>query len=118
MTEQLHFHALEKEMATHSSVLAWRIPGMGEPGGLPSMESHSRTRLKRLSSISLAPGNSEGQALGLDHLLFDSEGRMGDSDVCVDFGLGASRRAIQSSLGLFFLFHPRFSQPKGPKISQ
>ena len=31
-----HFHALEKEMATHSSVLAWRIPGMGEPGGLPS----------------------------------------------------------------------------------
>ena len=31
------FHALEKEMATHSSVLAWRIPGMGEPGGLPSM---------------------------------------------------------------------------------
>ena len=34
-----HFHALEKEMATHSSVLAWRIPGMGEPGGLPSMGS-------------------------------------------------------------------------------
>ena len=32
-----HFHALEREMATHSSVLAWRIPGMGEPGGLPSM---------------------------------------------------------------------------------
>ena len=44
MTERLHFtflfHALEKEMATHSSVLAWRIPGTGEPGGLPSMESH------------------------------------------------------------------------------
>ena len=35
-----HFHALEKEMATHSSVLAWRIPGMEEPGGLPSMGSH------------------------------------------------------------------------------
>ena len=35
-----HFHALEKEMATHSSVLAWRIPGMGKPGGLPSMGSH------------------------------------------------------------------------------
>ena len=35
-----HFHALEKEMATHSSVLALRIPGMGEPGGLPSMGSH------------------------------------------------------------------------------
>ena len=40
MAEQLHFHALEKEMATHSSVLAWRIPGMGEPGGLPSTGSH------------------------------------------------------------------------------
>ena len=35
-----HFRALEKEMATHSSVLAWRIPGTGEPGGLPSMGSH------------------------------------------------------------------------------
>ena len=35
-----HFHALDKEMATHSSVLAWRIPGTGEPGGLPSMGSH------------------------------------------------------------------------------
>ena len=35
-----HFHALEKEMATHSSVFAWRIPGIGEPGGLPSMGSH------------------------------------------------------------------------------
>ena len=35
-----HFNVLEKEMATHSSVLAWRIPGMGEPGGLPSMASH------------------------------------------------------------------------------
>ena len=45
MTEQLHFFtfhlpALEKEMATHSSVLAWRIPGTAEPGGLPSMGSH------------------------------------------------------------------------------
>ena len=41
----LHFPALEKELATHSSVLAWRIPGTGEPGGLPSMGSQSRTRL-------------------------------------------------------------------------
>ena len=39
-TFTFHFHALEKEMATHSSVLAWRIPGIGEPGGLPSMGSH------------------------------------------------------------------------------
>ena len=51
-TEQLHFHALEKEMATHSSVLAWRIPGTGEPGGLPSMGSHRVRHNKRLSSSS------------------------------------------------------------------
>ena len=43
MTERLHFHfslSLEKEMATHSNILAWRIPGTGEPGGLLSMGSH------------------------------------------------------------------------------
>ena len=39
-TFTFYFHALEKEMATHSSVLAWRIPGMAEPGGQPSMGSH------------------------------------------------------------------------------
>ena len=41
-TERLHFHflALEKEMATHSSILAWRIPGTREPGGLPSVGLH------------------------------------------------------------------------------
>ena len=39
-TFPFHFHALEKEMATHSSVLAWRIPGTGKPGGLLSMGSH------------------------------------------------------------------------------
>ena len=56
-TERLHFHfhfyALEKEMATHSSVLAWRIPGTGEPGGLPAVYgvTQSQTRLKQLSSI-------------------------------------------------------------------
>ena len=40
LSDFAHFHALEKEMATHSSVLAWRIPGMEEPGGLPSMGLH------------------------------------------------------------------------------
>ena len=39
-TFTFHFHPLEKEMATHSSVLAWRIPGTEEPGGLPSVGSH------------------------------------------------------------------------------
>ena len=51
-TFTFHFHALEKEMATHSSVLAWRIPGTGEPGGLLSLGSQSGTLLKRLSSSS------------------------------------------------------------------
>ena len=39
-TFTFHFHALEEEMATHSSILSWRIPGTGELGGLPSMGSH------------------------------------------------------------------------------
>ena len=52
-TFTFHFNALEKEMSTHSSVLAWRIPGTGEPGGLPSMGSHRvRHDLKPLSSSS------------------------------------------------------------------
>ena len=51
-TFTFYFHTMEKEMATHSSVLAWRIPGMAEPGGLLSMESQSQTWLKRLSSSS------------------------------------------------------------------
>ena len=40
LTFTIHFHALEEEMTTHYSVLAWRIPGMEEPGGLPSLGSH------------------------------------------------------------------------------
>ena len=40
LTFTFHFHALERAMATHSGVLAWRIPGTAEPGGLPSMRSH------------------------------------------------------------------------------
>ena len=51
-TEWLPFHTLEKEMATHSSVLAWRIPGTRELGGLPSLGSVSWTRLKQLSGSS------------------------------------------------------------------
>ena len=52
-TFTFHFHALEKEMAIHSSVLAWRIPGTGEPHGLPVYGvAQSQTRLKKLSSSS------------------------------------------------------------------
>ena len=55
-TFTFHVHALEKEMATHSSVLAWRIPGLGEPGGLPSMGSH---RVQHdWSELSAAAGQS------------------------------------------------------------
>ena len=46
-TLTFHFHALEKEMATHSNVLAWRLPGTGEPGGLPVYGvAQSQTQLK------------------------------------------------------------------------
>ena len=64
-TFTFHFHALEKEMATHSSVLAWRIPGTGEPGGLPSMGSH-RVRHDWSDLAAAAPAlGAETQAL--DH---------------------------------------------------
>ena len=59
MTERFtftfHFDSLEKEMATHSSVLAWRIPGMEEPCGLLFIGLQSRTRLKQLCSSSSSP---------------------------------------------------------------
>src|SRR5574341_307624 len=61
-TFTFHFHALEKEMATHSSVLAWRIPGMAEPGGLPSVGLH-RVR-HRLNSQ-----QSEGRFLELREIV-------------------------------------------------
>ena len=54
-----HFHALEKEMATHSSVLAWRIPGTVEPGGLPSLGSH-RVRHDWSDLAAAAAGNVQG----------------------------------------------------------
>ena len=62
----------EKAMAPHSSVLAWRIPGMAEPGGLPYMGSQSRTRLKQLSSSSMLTYvgqlNSSGPFFGQEPL--------------------------------------------------
>ena len=56
-----HFHALEKDMATHSSVLAWRIPGMWESGGLPSMGSH-RVGHNR-SDLAAAAASSRNKAI-------------------------------------------------------
>ena len=56
-TSTFHFPALEKEMATHSSVLAWRIPGTGERGRLPSMGSHRvRHDLRDLAAAAAAAG--------------------------------------------------------------
>ena len=63
-TFDFHFHALEKEMATHSSVLAWRIPGMGDPGGLPSMGSHRVGH--DWSDLAAAAASKDFQALPLD----------------------------------------------------
>ena len=66
-----HFHALEKEMATHSSVLAWRIPGMGELGGLPSVGSH-RDR-HDWSDLAVAVSETDDiQTLWSSHFLLES----------------------------------------------
>ena len=68
-TFTFHFHALEKEMATHSSVLAWRIPGTGEPGGLVSMGSHrvghdwsdlAAAAAERTNGVSKETGDRQG----------------------------------------------------------
>ena len=67
-TFTFHFHALEKEMATHSSVLAWRIPGTGEPGGLPSMGSHGVGHDwsdLAAAEASLCPWNFSGKNTGM-----------------------------------------------------
>ena len=53
-TFTFHFHALEKEMATHSSVLSWRIPGTGKPSGLPSMGSHRVDRSDLAAAVATA----------------------------------------------------------------
>ena len=70
-TFAFHFYALEKKMATHSSVLARRIPGTGEPGGLPFYGvAQSRTRLKRLSSSSREKSMSRQRLLIKDVMVF------------------------------------------------
>ena len=71
-TFTFHFHALEKEMATHSSVLAWRIPGTGEPRGLPSMGSHrvghdwsDLAEAAAAATIDLTGGRAQVKMLGM-----------------------------------------------------
>ena len=65
-TFTFHFPALEKEMATHSSVLAWRIPGTEEPGGLPSMGSH---RVRSDLAVIVAQHVMNTQEREIDYLL-------------------------------------------------
>ena len=59
-TLAFHFHALEKETAPHSSILAWRIPGMAEPGGLPSMGSWESARTEATQQQQVRPWNDPG----------------------------------------------------------
>ena len=68
-----HFHALEKEMATHSSVLAWRIPGMGEPHGLPSVGSH---RVGHNWSDLAAVAVAEGKLTTNHHLCLNQDSKI------------------------------------------
>ena len=81
-TFTFHFHALEKDMATYSSVLAWRIPGTGEPGGLSAMGSHrvghDWSNLAA-AAVLYSPWNSPGQNTGVGSLsllqgLFPTQG--------------------------------------------
>ena len=94
-TFTFHFHALEKEMATHSSVLAWRISGMGEPGGLQSMGSQRVGHLLSVESRSIvsnslqphglySPCHSPGQNTGVDSIsllqgIFPTQGSNSES---------------------------------------
>ena len=83
-TFTFHFHALEKEMATHSSVLAWRIPGTGEPGGLPSAGSH-RARYDRsdLAAAAAAGSTFRAQASFKSVLVLSPAGILGVPLACL-----------------------------------
>ena len=82
-TFTFHFHALEKEMATHSSVLAWRIPGMGEPGGLQSVGLHGvRQDWSNLAAAAASWGCSLGDSL-LESFENCSKEVSGEVSICV-----------------------------------
>ena len=79
-----HFHAVEKEMATHSSVLAWRIPGTGEPGGLPSMGSH-RVRHDWCDSAAAAAAAAASEVLANTALATNYNIRIDQSTSCIRY---------------------------------
>jgi len=102
MTERLHFHALEKEMATHSSVLAWRIPGMGEPGGLPSMGSH-RVRHDWSDLAAAAAAGAASWDSQLQRRLSDFNRKLEtgrSSSYLVDTGLGIQEEKLDGGIVL------------------
>jgi len=87
-TFTFYFHALEKEMATHSSVLAWRIPGMGKPGGLPSMGSHrvghDRSNTAAAAGMCFGEGNdTQLQYSCLENPRTEEPGRILMSLICI-----------------------------------
>ena len=67
MNGRLHFHALEKEMATHSSVLAWRIPGTGEPGGL-ALWGHTESDMTEVTQKQQQGLNEDGSCTEEEHM--------------------------------------------------
>ena len=101
-TFTFNFHALEKEMATHSSVLAWRIPGMVEPDGLPSMGLHRR--LKRLSSSSSSIQFSQHHLL--KRLSFPHEWSCHSCQKSFDHVCEGVLMSLFYSIGLYFCLMP------------
>ena len=88
LTFTFHFHALEKEMITHSSVLAWRIPRMGEPGGLASMGSHRvRHNWNHLAAAAAAASCKESESncwliIGMNRMSKDRKSKEEQTMVC------------------------------------
>ena len=109
-TFTFHFHALEKEMATHSSVLAWRIPGTGEPGRLPSMGLH---RVGHDWSDLAAVATNLSQKAKCHPRLFSLAYCPAQHPIkFVDFPFFLSLKSILlSPLSSFFLFFFSFSFP-------
>ena len=125
-----HFDALEKEMATHSSILAWRIPGMGEPGGLPSMGSHrvghdwsnlaaaaaaaeSHWRRQRQLTPVLLPGKSHGwrSLVTAVHGVARSQTRLSDFTFTFHFHASETAMATHSSVSAWRM--PGTGEPGG-----
>ena len=107
-TFTFHFHALEKEMATHSSVLAWRIPGTGEPGGLPSVGSHriGHDWSDLAATWVLGAGNNEVQFQASDVLTCENCCKTSHPLLAISFPVKPSehRISVQSTEDSFVTF--------------